>query len=455
VNDFNVSHEERRLNVECGQAIDRAMHDSYKPGPMAGTGYYDNKTAVKTVIDAYGADRVAGVLAANINYHDNDGRLTRANKEWAKSIETTDKPDYYFNTHLTVINSFAVKLREVMREIDERQTQTAAKGNSTVTITLDSRKENGWIKGETSGGVTFEAKVYDEPSEYGIDGGRVSKLGVHEGNKWIVNYDRGWDLEPLTPEHNTIYEQIMSKLNSLNATRDLNMEQAFIPPEKSETAKNVENYLTGKMGLDKGIVKSCIERGLVYQTEVHSEKLDKDLPCAVFAGFDEAGEMQSAVIKGFGTYEKVAPESQLKYAFVLPAKESKDKPASAVSVFENPLEVLAGATLAKMGSKIGYDGIHRMSAVKSWLYSTHVKALEAFLQSNPNVRTVNLCLTSSADGKVLADRINTMLKNLGEQRMEYFKVNSLIPTDANGYLDKLQNKNKETKAKQKPKENRE
>jgi hypothetical protein len=324
---------------------------------MAGTGYYDNGTAVKTVIDAYGADRVAGVLAANINNAVHDGRFSAQNREWAAVVTSADKPDYYLNTHRAILNGFADKLREAIQQAQEK----------------------------------------------------------------------------FAP----------------NESKD------FIPPEKSETAKNVENYLTEKMGMDKGIVKSCIEQGLVYQTEVHSEKLDKDLPCAVFAGFDETGEMQSAVIKGFGTYEKVAAGSALKYAFVLPAKENKDKPTAAVSVFENPLEVLAGATLAKMDGKAGYDGIHRISAVKTWLYSTHAKALKTFLDSNPNVRTVNLCLTHSADVSVLADRISAMLKDLGERRGETFKVNSLIPADANGYLEKLQNKNKETKAKQKPKENRE
>ena len=31
-------------------------------------------------------------------------------------------------------------------------------------------------------------KQYDKGSEWGIDGGRISKL--------VCNYDRGWDIEP-------------------------------------------------------------------------------------------------------------------------------------------------------------------------------------------------------------------------------------------------------------------
>ena len=42
----------------------------------------------------------------------------------------------------------------------------------------------------------YWAKVYDEGSEYGIDGGRVSKLMIKQNDKIVCNYDRGWDVEP-------------------------------------------------------------------------------------------------------------------------------------------------------------------------------------------------------------------------------------------------------------------
>lgn len=42
----------------------------------------------------------------------------------------------------------------------------------------------------------YWAKVYDEGSEYGIDGGRVSKLMIKHDSKIVCNYDRGWDVEP-------------------------------------------------------------------------------------------------------------------------------------------------------------------------------------------------------------------------------------------------------------------
>ena len=49
-------------------------------------------------------------------------------------------------------------------------------------------------------GWEITAKVYDEPSHMGIDGGRVSKLDVFdlEREDFICRYDRGWDLDELS-----------------------------------------------------------------------------------------------------------------------------------------------------------------------------------------------------------------------------------------------------------------
>lgn len=48
--------------------------------------------------------------------------------------------------------------------------------------------------------TTFEylIKAYDEPSEeFGLDGGKISKLTIKRGNKFVYNYDREPDIEPV------------------------------------------------------------------------------------------------------------------------------------------------------------------------------------------------------------------------------------------------------------------
>lgn len=46
----------------------------------------------------------------------------------------------------------------------------------------------------------YEVKVYSSGSEYGIEGGKISKLLIREGGKEVASYDRGWDVEPTSEE---------------------------------------------------------------------------------------------------------------------------------------------------------------------------------------------------------------------------------------------------------------
>lgn len=48
--------------------------------------------------------------------------------------------------------------------------------------------------------VKYCAKIYDEPSKYGIEEGRISKLELRQGGKIVYNYDRGLDIPPQTAE---------------------------------------------------------------------------------------------------------------------------------------------------------------------------------------------------------------------------------------------------------------
>jgi hypothetical protein len=70
---------------------------------------------------------------------------------------------------------------------------------TTATITSTSNRGD-WTIGTLNldGQVAeFQAKVYDEPSEYGINDGRISKLWVRSHGVVLYNYDRGLDVDNL------------------------------------------------------------------------------------------------------------------------------------------------------------------------------------------------------------------------------------------------------------------
>ncbi len=74
---------------------------------------------------------------------------------------------------------------------------------------------NNWVSGNCED-YNFEAKVYDDVSIYGINNGRVSKLTIYDkNNNWLVNYDRGWDIEP-KGEVVDVYVNIMEVLENYN-----------------------------------------------------------------------------------------------------------------------------------------------------------------------------------------------------------------------------------------------
>lgn len=63
-------------------------------------------------------------------------------------------------------------------------------------------------------GYWVQAKVYEVGSHFGINDGRISKLCICKGerydsNKIAVNYDRGWDIRPQTPEAQTVLDDVL------------------------------------------------------------------------------------------------------------------------------------------------------------------------------------------------------------------------------------------------------
>ena len=55
---------------------------------------------------------------------------------------------------------------------------------------------------------------FEEPSNYGIRQGRISKLWVTDADrKETVNYDRGWDMRPVSADAKAVLAAIIKKFN--------------------------------------------------------------------------------------------------------------------------------------------------------------------------------------------------------------------------------------------------
>lgn len=59
----------------------------------------------------------------------------------------------------------------------------------------------------------FWVKHFKEPSVYGIDLGRISKLTIQQGGRCVCSYDREWELEPTSKAASDVLALLMNEYN--------------------------------------------------------------------------------------------------------------------------------------------------------------------------------------------------------------------------------------------------
>ena len=78
-----------------------------------------------------------------------------------------------------------------------------------------------WVEGIVNDGeYKFMAKVHNEGSKYGINEGRVSKLSIIDKFGYVMNYDRGWDIE-LDPAYQEVFDVVMEVLENSDKRWDV------------------------------------------------------------------------------------------------------------------------------------------------------------------------------------------------------------------------------------------
>ena len=73
-----------------------------------------------------------------------------------------------------------------------------------------------WSKGsiEIEGTeVQYWVKHFEEGSEWGIDGGRISKLECRADGETLLHYERGWDKKPTTKLAKQAYATMLKMYN--------------------------------------------------------------------------------------------------------------------------------------------------------------------------------------------------------------------------------------------------
>lgn len=115
---YRASH---GLSQGCKRDIDEAIRSNYDGTHLKG-GFEDE------LIKQYGLERVSYIVATTINEHDYDGRYSRENKEWAKTVPMSEsedeRNDCCLNIHPAILDGFASMIRKKIKEHDSKKEDT-------------------------------------------------------------------------------------------------------------------------------------------------------------------------------------------------------------------------------------------------------------------------------------------------------------------------------------------
>lgn len=113
----------RKVNFACKEAIEAAIREGFD-------GMHLNPSAVKRVLEQFGAERVSYVLASTIQQKDWDTRFSQSNRSWADSVpmfEPKDRRDEYtVQSHPAVLDGFVAQFRrerEAKRELPAQEAE--------------------------------------------------------------------------------------------------------------------------------------------------------------------------------------------------------------------------------------------------------------------------------------------------------------------------------------------
>ena len=187
-------------------------------------------------------------------------------------------------------------------------------------------------------------------------------------------------------------------------------------PKPNKNCDKVFAYLRGR-GISKTAINHCITAGTLYESTAHR---------CVFVGKD-GDKPKFACERGTADdWKKDVAGSNKQFSFTLPPENPNSQN---LVVTESPIDCLAHFTIHEIG-QTGFDG-HRLS-----LGGVSSLALTSFLERNPQISNIQLCLDNDKAGKEATARIVKEL--LGDKRFSNLKITVAPPPIGKDYADTLQ-----------------
>ena len=215
----------------------------------------------------------------------------------------------------------------------------------------------------------------------------------------------------------------VEKANQASSSLEQSMAKLVLP-EKAPFPTRVVSYLQ-KRGISPEVINRCLSHELLFESRRNQN--------AVFVGYDELGQARFACQRSTrNDFKADVRGSDKRYSFSLPA-ESKE--SRLLTVFESPIDLLSHTTLHQLGAlDDGHDwpaDTHRLS-----LGGTSDVALMAYLERNPVIDQIYLCLDADEAGQMAVRKIAAKLA--GDDRLGHISVFKRLPQNsAKDYNDVL------------------
>ena len=254
--------ESRKLNLDCKKAVEDAIRENFDGMHLA-------HDAAEEVLEEYGAERVAFILANTVQHLEHDGRFSFGNKAWAKGYEIPENvnrgmdmnADYVVNSHPAVLDGFIGLARDGIQEqelgkeenvrINEETKGFIANGHFGTWRTVEAKEISGELfyrmEHEEYGDsvasiiVNQQGELVAEDLEHGFDQGAVEAIGEYF-------LEKGIEMEPEPPFIAQYY--VIQNANGGKTEREY---QYFADIDAAVIAYHqIPNHMDKRLGMESG-----------------------------------------------------------------------------------------------------------------------------------------------------------------------------------------------------------
>ena len=204
-------------------------------------------------------------------------------------------------------------------------------------------------------------------------------------------------------------------VSSLSVKNTTTESKTLSLPPREKYPTRLLSYLQVR-GISANIIKRCIDDGFLYESRFNSTTV------CVFVGKDDTGKARFGCMRGVNSdLKRDCSGSNKRYSFRLSPIDLK---CDILVVLESPIDTLSHLCLYP-----------NTDAYRLSLGGTSDVALISFLERNPQINRISLCLDADDAGQTAARQIKSFLA--GDKRFAHITVTIDLPKEGKDYNEAL------------------